>query len=201
MSSLGSALRAAVEPDSKDLNVSEVVTQAGGTSATARILTNVPAGARLPVKGTPERKSYNAAMRRVQRWTTSARERRNIAPRDLAKLRKMADTAGLRKRLDYLDANGGWIRLRAGVAKQSGGKNVTYQTRWLPAYGKKHMTPGAMKVWTPAAREGRWETAAALFLTEFSSGRVLAFEELPSLIGEVEQVEITHGLAGTGLFA
>lgn len=183
MSRFADALRAAVEVDTREAPVSELVALNGGTSGSARALLGIPEGARLPAKGTPKRREYDATMRRVQRYTTTGAQRRAPSGTDLAKLRKRMGTAALGKRLDRLDKDGGRCRMKAEVSKTSP-PPYDYQERWLPSYGYNYLPPAAMQAWTKAARRGHWEPAAARFLHEFSNTRDF---QLPAVVADRPQ--------------
>jgi len=62
----------------------------GGNPALARELAGLPSTGPLPRKGTAERRRYDAAMRRVQRYGTRGTERRKPKGENLAELRRRA---------------------------------------------------------------------------------------------------------------
>lgn len=192
MSKFADALRAAVEVDTRESSIAELVDLNGGTSGSARVLVGIPEGAALPVKGTPERRAYDSAMRRVQRYTTTGAQKRKPSAPELAKLRKRVGTGTLAKRLDRLDKEGGRCRMKAEVNRKSP-PEVDMQERWLPSYGYNYLPPTAMQAWTKAARRGHWEPAAARFLHEFSNTRDFQLPALVSLIGRVDFVEVLPG--------
>jgi hypothetical protein len=60
----------------------------GGNSALARELAGLPPAGALPRKGTAERRRYDSAMRRVQRYGSTGAERRRPKGEALADLRR-----------------------------------------------------------------------------------------------------------------
>jgi hypothetical protein len=88
--SVAAALTAALTAGKPEpVTIEEVLgTYAGGNPALARELAGLPSTGALPRKGTAERRRYDTAMRRVQRYGSTGAERRRPKGEALADLRR-----------------------------------------------------------------------------------------------------------------
>lgn len=177
MSSAVDALKRALRPAvSKD--PAELVEAAGGGPALARMLVGLPATGRLPKPGTKIRKRYNAAIRQIQRYTTTAGQRRgqgsagvSSAARDkaIARWRGVVGPTWRSSFYDRLRAKGGRTRVAGGW--RVGGSKDTRRYRMLPTGGDgaKLATSYTGRMLN-AVEVGDWERALAVFLEGFSDG-------------------------------
>lgn len=178
-----------VDEDLGYLSAGELVESAGSRPALARELVGLPAAGKLPARGTPERTAYAAALRRVQRWTTSGAQRRRPAVSTLRALTRSREE----RRLAQLARRGARVRLRAKVKVDTPtarrGKIERERQRTMPSGG-----PGtyldADEMGTIAAfwEAGDHATAAGLLFDAFAEA--YGFPDLTIVPGGVEAWDI-----------
>ncbi len=82
----------------------------------------------LPRKGSPQRRVYDSALRRVNRWRTTAAERRRPSPASLAELRALARRRLAGEAAQRIAQRGAWMRLAAEIKVSQ-----TWKTHTMPA--------------------------------------------------------------------
>lgn len=186
MSSLAAALRHSLTAPLPPRTPAGLVDYIGGRPAAARVLVGLPPDGPLPRRGTSERRRYDAASRRVQRWTTTAGERRKPPADDLRRLRNRARGRASADLLRRLEAVGARARLFAvvDVPSPKPGAKPDRRERELPAGGPgQYLTPDAVRGFVAPFRARQYELAAMVFLAAFADA--YGFLELMDSLGDV----------------
>ena len=155
--------------------------------AIARALSDTAAGP-LPDKGSTGRRLYDNALRRVNRWRTTAAERRRPSPGDVAQLRHLArrhlggETAG------RVSSRGAWMRLTAWIRVSQ-----KWELHTMPsdAGGKprwQHITGAGMTPPVGGWMEGEFDAAGAELLTAFFTA--YWGDANPCEVGQILKVEL-----------
>jgi hypothetical protein len=153
----------------------------------ARALTDTGGGP-LPAKGSTARRLYDNALRRVNRWRTTAAQRRRPSPGDLAQLRDLArrhlggDTAG------RVTSRGAWMRLTAWIRVSQ-----RWELHTMPsdAAGKprwQHITGTQMAAPVGGWMEGAFDAAGTELLTAFFAA--YWGDPDPCEVGQILRVEL-----------
>ena len=109
---MAAALTAALTAGKPEpVTIEDVLGSYGNGSTFARELSGLPSTGPLPRKGTPERRRYDTAMRRVQRYRSTGAERRRPSAETLATLRRRALANLARDNLARARARGCDVRL------------------------------------------------------------------------------------------
>lgn len=176
MASAEGALRAALRP-AVSSEPRELVEAAGGPAALARMLVGLPAVGRLPKPGTKIRKRYNAAIRQIQRYTTTKEggQTRGQGAGKVSSAARDKAIARWRRAVGPTWRSSFWARLRAKGARSRvagnwrvGRSKDPRQFRTLPAAGAGvKLSSWTMGELLDAAEAGEWGEALEIFLGAF----------------------------------
>lgn len=184
---VGDALAAALRRPQPPETVAGLVAAAGGRPAVARALVGLPAAGALPVKGTARRRAYDTQMRSVQRWTTTAAERRGgPSGAQLARIRRLvAPRIGALSRADLLEA-GARVRVHADEVAIAGYYDPRdVRSRTMPAGGPgQYLAPDQLG-FLRALEAGDRLLAGELFTGAFGEAYGVDLDFL-----EVEEIKI-----------
>lgn len=143
---------------------------------------------RLPAKGTDRRRAYDTAMRRINRWRTTAAQRRTPSPGALAQLRQLARQRLAEPAARRVTQRGAWMRLTAEIRVSQ-----VWRVHTMPAdtAGRprwQHIEGAAMVAPISAWMEGDLDRAGAELLQAFFNA--YWGDPNPAQIGDIIRVQL-----------
>lgn len=181
-------------PSTLDDAYSAAGTDRGSSGRLARELAGIPQTGKLPRRGSPERRRYDAAIRNVQRYRTTAGERRRPT-RQLPGILQAARSLATGDNIAALLRSGAQMQIRARIKVSN-----TWRTHTMPAdigtgrrmqYVEGQLFRLAVRQWQAGNMQAAGEEVLRAFFFAYWQGyKDQPNTELPASVGAVEYVRL-----------